>query len=146
MKIVVERVKEARVLTDGTCCAEIKKGLLLLVGLHKDDSLDTSTSLIRQILQLRIFEDSHHKMNLSAADVNAEILVVPNFTLAADLEKGHRPSFDSAMEPDAAKALFEEFIVIFKKQSTVPIVHGIFGARMDVSIVNHGPVTFVLEG
>ena len=145
MKIVLQRVSEASDDVDGKTVGAIGRGLLLLVGADMGDSRKNAEFLADKCLGLRIFEDEAGKMNLSVKDVGGQLLAVSQFTLSADVSKGRRPSFSSAMEPEAAKALFDIFVEELKKSGLI-VNTGEFGAKMKVRLANDGPVTFVLEG
>ena len=144
MKIVLQRVTEASVEVSGAIISSINNGLLLLVGADKGDDSSKADYLADRILGMRIFEDDDGKMNLSVNDIAGEVLVVSQFTLSADISKGRRPSFASAMEPDEAEQLFNYFVGKLK-ESGLEIKTGQFGAKMNVKLLNDGPVTFVLE-
>lgn len=144
MKAVLQRVKQASVSINGNLINEIRVGLVLLVGVKKDDTIVKVKYIADKCINLRIFEDEAGKMNLSALDVKAEILVVSQFTLYADTEKGRRPSFTEALEPKEAENLYLKF-VDFIKESGLVVKTGVFGAKMLVNIGNDGPVTLVLE-
>lgn len=144
MKIVLQRVKEARVDVEGKTAGRIGRGICLLVGVEKGDREDDARALAKKAVELRIFPDAAGKMNLSLADVRGEVLAVSQFTLAASVRKGRRPSFDGAEEPRRAAELFDLFVEAieaagFKAET------GVFQAAMDVHILNDGPVTFVLD-
>ena len=143
MKVVLQRVKNASVTIEGKLYSEINKGFLIFLGVEKDDVIQSAQWLAEKILKLRVFEDENGKMNRSILDENGEILVVSQFTLAGNCKKGTRPSFDNAELPQKAKKLYEDFCEILSQ--TVPVKTGVFGAMMDVSLINDGPVTFVLE-
>ena len=144
MKVVIQRVKEARVDVAEEVVGEIAEGMLIFLGVGKDDTTKDADVLIQKIIQLRIFEDDHGKMNLSALDQRAEILVVSQFTLYGDCSKGRRPSFDQAAEPEIAEELYNYFVEGLRKYD-LKIATGRFRAMMEVSLVNDGPVTFILE-
>jgi len=143
MKVCLQRVLSGKVVVGGETVSEIGQGLVVLVGFEKGDLKSFVEKMADKVVNLRIFEDSLGKMNLSVKDVNGEILVVPNFTLAADCRKGRRPSFQSSEEPTRAEEMFDLFINECKKRG-VPVKSGIFGADMKVHIVNDGPVTILL--
>lgn len=143
MKLVIQRVDSANVTIENNLHSSIKKGLLVLFGVEKDDSEDMLEYFAQKLLKLRIFEDEQGKMNKSVLDIEGEILVVSQFTLCADCKKGTRPSFDNAKEPKIAKEYYEKFVEILKK-SGINIKTGVFGAHMQVELVNNGPVTIIL--
>lgn len=143
MKIVLQRVKEARVDINGETVSRIKRGICLLVGVEKGDTEKDAEFLARKCVELRIFPDAADKMNLSLAEAGGEVLAVSQFTLAGSVRKGRRPSFDSAEAPDRASALFDYFVGALQAlEATVET--GVFQAMMEVHIVNDGPVTFIL--
>ena len=144
MKTVIQRVIEARVDVAEETVGQINEGLLIFLGVSKDDTFKDADVLTQKIIQLRIFEDDKGKMNLSALDQRAEILVVSQFTLYGDCEKGRRPSFDRAAEPEMAEELYNYFVEQLRKYD-LKIATGHFRAMMEVSLVNNGPVTFILE-
>ncbi len=144
MKIVLQRVKEARVEIGGETVGRIGRGLCLLVGVEKGDSEEDAEFLARKAVELRIFPDAEDKMNLSLADIGGEILAVSQFTLAASVRKGRRPSFDGAEEPGRAAALFDRFTGAVEALG-ITVETGIFQAVMNVHIINDGPVTFILR-
>ena len=144
MRLVIQRVAEARVEVESKVVGQIQAGMLVFLGIGQGDSREIADQLIQKILPLRIFEDEHQKMNLSAQDVNASFLIVSQFTLYGDLRKGRRPSFDGAAAPQEAKELYHYFVDQLKAQGA-HVETGQFAAMMDVSLVNDGPVTFVLD-
>ena len=144
MLAVIQRVKGAWVEVEEKKVAEIKNGILVLVGVDKEDNTEDSKVLAKKIVYLRIFEDKYRKMNLSLKEINGEMLIVSQFTLLGDCRKGRRPSFDRAAEMHKAKALYETFISKIASEG-IPIATGIFGAKMSVHIINDGPVTFILD-
>lgn len=144
MKIVLQRVCQASVSTQQKIFSKINKGFLLLIGVEQNDNYLDADWLIKKILALRVFYDEHHKMNLSIVDILGEILCVSQFTLLADYKKGNRPSFIKAAHPEKAKELFDYFIRNLST-SGLNIQQGIFGADMQVSLINDGPVTIVLN-
>lgn len=144
MKALIQRVKRASVTIDGNLYSEINAGLLVFLGVTKIDEIENSQKLAEKILKLRIFEDENDKMNFSVTDVKGEILVVSQFTLCGDCKKGTRPSFDAAALPQKANLLYEDFIMRLK-ESGLRVQTGKFGAMMDVSLINDGPVTFMIE-
>lgn len=144
MRVVLQRVKEAKVTVEGQVVGQIQKGLVLLVGAKTGDTEEDVAYLVDKCVNLRIFEDHEQKMNLSALDVKAEVLVVSQFTLYGDTSKGRRPSFTGALEPQEAERLYGKFV---EKMEAVGVrtQSGVFGAKMLVDIANWGPVTFILE-
>lgn len=143
MKTVIQRVTSASVSIDGKEYSSIKTGMLVLFCVEKGDTEDKIEWLANKILSLRLFEDANNKMNRSLCDINGEILVVSQFTLAADCRKGTRPSFDNAEFPQKADEMYEKFVKRLK-ESGLTIKTGVFAAMMQVSLCNDGPVTFVL--
>ena len=144
VRCVIQRVSSASVQCDSGHSATISKGLVILAGFAKTDHSEFIPRCIEKICGLRIFNDSAGKMNVSVSDANAEILIIPNFTLTAAIKKGRRPSFDSAMEPERAKTFFAEFVSCFSR-TNLSVSTGDFGAHMDVTLCNDGPVTFIIE-
>lgn len=144
MRVVVQRVKKSRVKVNDEVVSEIGPGLLVLAGIEKDDTLDVLEWVANKIVNLRIFEDDLGKMNLSVKDIDGEILLVSQFTLAAYIKKGNRPSFSDAMEEYLAKEYFEKFVDMVKV-SYPHVKTGVFKAYMEVELVNDGPVTIILE-
>lgn len=145
MKIVVQRVKRASVTADGKVAGTIKHGLLLLAGVHQNDTDDILNWCCDKILKLRIFNDEDGKMNRSVQDTGGEILVVSQFTLYGDSKKGTRPSFIQAAAPGKAEPIYEKMIRKLREDSGLKVESGIFGAMMDVELVNDGPVTLIIE-
>ncbi|MGB2697334.1 MAG: D-aminoacyl-tRNA deacylase [Candidatus Zixiibacteriota bacterium] len=144
MRAVLQRVKQASVEVEDKTVGSIGKGLALLLGAKKGDQQEDVSYLVEKCLNLRIFEDENSKMNLSALDVKAEILVVSQFTLYADTSKGRRPSFTETLNPEEAEKLYLKFIELTKEKN-LKVESGIFGAKMLVKIFNWGPVTFILD-
>lgn len=144
MKTVIQRVKKADVKVDGEKTGEIGQGLLILFGVGPNDTEKNVDELVQKICKLRIFKDEDDKMNLSVKDIDGEILVVSQFTLYADCQKGNRPSFVNAAAPEKAEKLYEYFKKQCKKE-VKKVECGIFGADMQVSLLNDGPVTIILE-
>jgi len=144
MKIVLQRVKQASVVVEGRIAGEIGKGICLLVGIEKGDTLQDVEFLARKAVELRIFPDQEGKMNLSLAEAQGAVLAVSQFTLAASVKKGRRPGFDNAESPERAAELFDRFVGLVR-ESGVSVATGVFQASMEVHIVNDGPVTFILD-
>lgn len=144
MKIVIQRVKQAKVKVNSEIIGNIQQGLLILVGAENDDDSSDIQYFVSKVLNLRIFEDENSKMNLSVLDIKGEILAVSQFTLLGDCTKGRRPSFDKAAKGQDALSLYEQFVSELKK-SDLNIQTGKFGAHMQVELINDGPVTFVLN-
>ncbi len=148
MRIVLQRVKRASVTvydSDGSrrVTGRIDRGLALLVGFRSGDGAESAAKLAKKILELRIFEDDAGKMNRSIADIGGGLLVVSQFTLYGDTRKGRRPSFTGAMPPGEAEAMYRRFIDMLEG-SGLTVATGVFGAKMEVEIINDGPVTFIL--
>lgn len=145
MRVVVQRVKSASVTVGKEVTGAIGKGLLLLVGVHQEDTKEQMEWMCEKVLKLRIFEDKEGKMNRSVTDVEGGILVVSQFTLYGDAKKGTRPSYIEAARPEKAEPMYEEMVNYMKMNSDLDIQTGKFAAMMDVELVNDGPVTLVLE-
>lgn len=143
MKLVIQRVKSASVSIDGRVYNAIQQGLLLLVGVGPEDQQEDLDYAVRKIVNMRIFSDDEGKMNLSVKDIQGEILSVSQFTLFADTKKGNRPAFTGAAKPDMAEAFYQDFNQKLAKE--VPVETGVFGADMQVELVNDGPVTIILD-
>ena len=141
---LLQRVKRAAVDIDGECVGKIDQGILLLLGIEKTDTHASATKLIDKLLAYRIFSDEHKKMNCNVQQVDGGILVVSQFTLAADTNKGLRPSFSSAAPPAQAEDLYNYFVAQLRLKHS-KVATGIFAADMQVSLVNDGPVTFMLK-
>jgi D-tyrosyl-tRNA(Tyr) deacylase len=144
MRLVIQRVREARVDVDGRCCGSIQAGLLVLVAVAKSDTAGDADYLAQKLLGLRIFPDQEGKMNRSVVDAGGSLLVISNFTLYGDCSKGRRPSFDLAAGPEQARSLYDYFVEKLRG-ATVPVETGVFQAAMDVHLVNDGPVTLLCE-
>lgn len=144
MRSVIQRVINASVTVDGELIGSIEQGLLIYLGVEQGDTSADVHYLAQKILKMRLFEDSQQKMNLSVLDKNYAILVVSQFTLCADLNKGNRPSFNPAAAPELAQKLYEEF-VSFLRAEEVEVATGAFGAKMAVRYTNDGPVTILLD-
>ena len=144
MKILIQRVKEASVTIDNKEYSSINKGILALVGIEKNDTLENVQKAAKKIANLRIFPDENDKMNLSLIDIKGEMLIVSQFTLCGDCKKGTRPSFDKSAPPAIANELYEKFVAEIKTYN-IQTATGVFGAMMDVKLINDGPVTFMIE-
>ena len=144
MKLVIQRVSNAKVEVDNKIVGQIKKGFLVLFGAGEGDTKEQADFLVEKLCNLRVFEDSNNKMNLSIKDIDGELLVVSQFTLYADCKKGNRPSFVNAAKPEEANELYEYFMDKCKNKVR-KVEKGIFGANMKVSLLNDGPVTIMLE-
>jgi|SRR5271165_1526091 len=144
MRVVLQRVKEASVEVNGQRVGAIGPGLLALLGIAKDDAERDAEYLADKIVQLRIFNDGEGKMNRSLIDTGGALLIVSQFTLYGDCRKGRRPGFDQAARPDDAKRLYEYFVSQIKR-ANLTVATGIYQAEMNVSLINHGPVTFILD-
>lgn len=144
MKALLQRVKNASVTVEGKEVSSIGQGLLILLGVEKGDTSSEGEYLARKAADLRIFEDSAGKMNLSLKDIKGEALIVSQFTLAGDTSRGNRPGFETAAKPEEANKLYELFCENMEKQG-LKVKRGIFQADMQVSLINDGPVTFMLE-
>lgn len=144
MKALIQRVKRTSVTINNELYSSINKGLLIFLGVEKNDARENAEKLADKVVKLRIFEDENEKMNLSIKDVQGEMLVVSQFTLCGDCKKGTRPSFDNAAHPDKAVELYEYFINCIKENS-ISVKTGKFREMMDVELINDGPVTFIVE-
>ena len=145
MRVLLQRVREARVTVDGHAVGAIGAGLLLLVGVHVDDTPDDRAWLVRKILALRIFDDENGVMNRSVQEVGGELLAVSQFTLHASTRKGNRPSYSAAAPPAVAAPAFDAFVIELAAAAGRPVATGTFGANMQVALVNDGPVTIWLD-
>lgn len=145
MKAVIQRVKRADVVVDGKTVGEIGKGFLVLLGVVEGDTEKEAEILASKTAKLRIFEDKNEKMNLSLTDVDGEALVVSQFTLCADCKKGNRPSFTPSAAPEIANTLYEKYSALLLENGIKNVENGVFGADMQVSLVNDGPVTIILD-
>lgn len=144
MRVVLQRSKEAKVEVDGKAVGSIEKGFVLLVGITHSDELEDVEYLAEKIAHLRVFEDENGKMNQSILDSGGAILSISQFTLYGDTRKGRRPNFMNAAKPDQAKELYDQFNILLRDQG-LTVETGIFGAMMDVHLINDGPVTLILD-
>ncbi len=142
---VIQRVLSASVTAEGKLAGKIDRGMLLLVGIEKNDDESHIIYTADKIIGLRIFEDEKGRMNLPVDKADGEILAVSQFTLAASVRKGRRPSFDNAMKPEKAELLFTQFVEYLSKKACKEVHAGVFGAEMKVSLENDGPVTFIVD-
>ncbi len=144
MRFVIQRVDEASVCVEGKAVGKIKKGFVVLVGISNTDTCEIADKMIRKLINLRIFSDENDKTNLNINSINGELLIISQFTLYADCRKGNRPSFTKAGNPELAENLYE--YIIKKCSEEVPhVAHGVFGAHMDISLINNGPFTIILD-
>ncbi len=146
MRILIQRVKKAHVTVQDSTTGAIDRGLLLFLGIHKNDEEEKIPWFVNKIANLRIFEDDEEKMNRSVIDIEGKVLVVSQFTLYGDCMKGRRPSFTEAMAPNQAESFYESFVKQMRDQmGTQNVATGSFGASMEVHLINDGPVTFLLN-
>ena len=144
MRVLVQRVSRAAVSVDGEVTGAVGRGFLALVGVTHGDTADTAAKLAGKTARLRVFNDQAGLMNLALADVGGEVLAVSQFTLYADARKGNRPSFVAAAAPDVGEAVYEAYVAALRAEG-IPVRTGVFGAHMQVELVNDGPVTILLE-
>lgn len=145
MKLLLQRVQQASVSVAGQVVGEIGQGLLVFVGVQKGDSLTQAERLVERLLNYRVFADAAGRMNLSLRDIQGGVLLVSQFTLAADTRSGLRPGFSVAAEPAVAEQLYLQMLAQLRKESGIAVASGVFGADMQVSLINDGPVTFLLK-
>ena len=144
MKAIIQRVNKAQVTIDDKIIGKISEGLLIFIGIAQDDSMSHVIKLADKILSLRVFNDINKKMNLSIHDIKGSLLIISQFTLYADCNKGNRPSFINAASPVHAKKIYNEF-VNYMNQQKINVQSGVFGADMQVGLTNSGPATFILN-
>lgn len=144
MRCVIQRVSEASVEIDGKIVSQIGKGFLILLGIQKDDNENDIDYLVRKVSNLRVFDDESGKLNLSIRDVNGEIMVISQFTLYGNLKGGYRPDFTRAEKGERAKEMYEKFIKKLENEGFV-VKSGIFGAYMNIKLINDGPVTIIID-
>lgn len=144
MKLVVQRVSNAKVEVENKIVGKINKGFMVLCGITHEDTKQEADYLARKLCNLRVFEDENEKMNLSVKDVGGKLLIISQFTLYADCSSGNRPSFINAAKPDYANELYEYFMQKCRDEG-LEVEKGVFGAHMEVSLLNNGPVTIILE-
>ena len=145
MRVVVQKVKNASVKVNNQLVGEIKNGLVVLVGYESSDNSEDISWMVQKIIKMRIFDDSENKLNFSVLDVNGEILLISQFTLHALVKKGNRPSYIKAADSKKAKKMYDQTISEFETVLKRKISTGKFGANMDVSLVNNGPVTIIID-
>jgi len=145
MKAVIQRVSEATVTVDHKVCAVMRKGLLILLGIEKEDNQEDIDWLCRKIINMRIFNDAENVMNDSLKDIDGDAIIVSQFTLHANTKKGNRPSYIKAAKPEVAEPLYLKFIATFKQELGKDVGIGKFGADMKVSLLNDGPVTIIID-
>lgn len=145
MKAVIQRVSRAEVRVDGEVVGKIGEGYLILVGVMNGDTINEAQFLARKTANLRIFTDENDKMNRSILDIDGEVLAVSQFTLCADVHKGNRPSFIESAPPQEANALYEAFCSALSENGVRKVEKGVFGAHMEVSLLNNGPVTILYD-
>lgn len=145
MRALIQRVSQSKVTVENIVCGEISQGLLVFLGVEDSDTQDDIDWLCRKISQLRIFDDPKGVMNLSLQDVQGEALIVSQFTLHASTKKGNRPSYIRAASPEFAKKMYEDFVKTFKQFVKTNVATGVFGAMMNVELINDGPVTIFID-
>jgi D-tyrosyl-tRNA(Tyr) deacylase len=145
MRILIQRVSNASVVSDGVLTGEIKEGLLIFAGFEDEDNVSDLEYATRKIVNLRIFDDENGVMNLSVSDISGEILLISQFTLHAQTKKGNRPSYIKAARPEKAIPLYEQFKSLLASETSKEIKSGVFGADMKVSLLNNGPVTIWID-
>ena len=145
MRAVIQRVKDASIVINGGEKQEMGQGLVILFGVHEDDDEKDTLAVAQKISQLRIFEDENGKMNISALDLGLDCMVVSQFTLFADTKKGRRPSFIKAARPEKAIPIYEKFLGEMQNMGFNKVVHGEFGADMQINLTNDGPVTIIID-
>tara|TARA_B110000438_G_C15800306_1_gene644822 strand:+ start:801 stop:1247 length:447 start_codon:yes stop_codon:yes gene_type:complete len=144
MTAVIQRVIKASVKINNSKISSINNGLVILLGVHKDDTEKEINYLVKKIIDLRIFNDDNKRMNCSLQDVNGSVLIISQFTLCGELQKGRRPSFLNAADPKKGKSMYDKFVEIFKGRD-FNVKTGEFGSQMDVKLINTGPATFVID-
>ena len=145
MRAVVQRVLSAKVLVDGKEISSISKGILVLLGISKDDGEEDISYMVKRISNLRIFEDESGKMNFSVRDMGGEVLVVSQFTLYGDVRWGNRPSFENSAPRDRAEKIYDAFCAQLSSELGKEVKRGVFGAMMEIHLVNYGPVTIIID-
>ena len=145
MRFVIQRVMHSKVTINGEVRGQIGKGFMVLIGVGEEDTVEIADKMIHKMVNMRIFEDENGKMNRSVCDINGEMLVISQFTLCADVKKGNRPSFTGAMEPEKANKLYMLYCEELRKNGIKSVETGIFGADMQVYLINDGPVTILFD-
>ncbi|MDY0280438.1 MAG: D-aminoacyl-tRNA deacylase [Salinivirgaceae bacterium] len=145
MRLVIQRCKNASVEVDNQIVGKIEQGFMILVGIETADTVDDAEWLANKVVQLRIFDDEQGLMNRSIIDIDGNLLVVSQFTLHAKTKKGNRPSFIHAARPEVSKPLFENFVLLLEQKMGRKVETGVFGAHMEISMVNDGPVTILID-
>lgn len=145
MKAVIQRVSRAKVEINGVLKSEMAEGLLALIAVTNEDNIDKIKWFANKLVNLRVFPDEMDKMNRSVIDIGGSLMLISNFTVYGDTNKGFRPNFSQAAAPDEAAKIFNELVEYFKKNYQIPIYEGEFGAMMDISLTNAGPVTVIIE-
>lgn len=145
MRVIIQRVTQAAVRVEGAVVGEIGPGLLLLVGIGQEDTVDSIPPLVDKIVKMRIFSNDDGRFDKDVTQINGEILAVSQFTLYADTSRGRRPEFIQAMKPEPARVLFDAFVSALRSSEVRNVATGVFGAMMEVSLVNDGPVTITIE-
>jgi len=145
MRLTVQRVKEASVKVDNKVVGDINNGFLVLIGITHTDTEETAKIAAKKLCNLRVFEDENEKMNLSIKDIDGELLIISQFTLYANTKNGNRPDFLASARPEYAEKLYKYFIQLCKEEGIKKVDEGVFGAHMEVSLINDGPVTINYE-
>jgi len=145
MRVILQRVKKAEVIISGETKGKIGEGLVILLGIEHEDEFSDIEWLVHKIINLRIFNDREGLMNKSLLDINGDALIISQFTLHAKTKKGHRPSFIKAAKPELAQGMYNKFVELFNQKIEKKVQTGEFGALMDVSLINHGPVTIFID-
>ena len=145
MKLIIQKVKKAKVEVKNNVVGQIDKGYMVLLGVKKGDTEKEADYLAKKLCNLRIFEDDNGKMNLSIKDVNGELLIISQFTLYGNTKEGNRPSFIEVEEPEKANELYKNFLIKCKEKCIEKVEQGMFGEHMEVSLINDGPNTIIME-
>ncbi len=145
MRLVIQRVKNASVEVNNKILASIQSGLLVFLGIEHEDYIEDINWLVKKLIKIRIFPDEKHPINTSIEDVGGEFLIISQFTLHASTKKGNRPSFINSASPEKAKDLYNQFLKVLESSTNIPVKSGVFGANMNVSLTNAGPVTIFID-